>query len=528
MKKKYLLLYVIIGSFVYACTDDSEPEVIPPLVQEEPSSFEVKIDSVMSTGVVISWSESFDPQEQSITYDLFLENEMVESGLSARTYKFTELNLATAYSGYINAKDSDGNTTTADFSFTSVANASPSTFEIESISSDNISAVVQWTKAIDPEEEAVSYTILLDGEMKEEGYLFEILQLTGLKAATEYSLQIIASDVNGNQTNLNTTFSTANGIYDGDVSFSSQQGVDFFGNQGYIQITGNLTIRSFSFQSDITDLSALHTLKEINGHVDIENMNSLVDLSGFHVEKIGKYFRIKRNRSLVSLKGLDSLKTVLGGFEIEANNELNAIDHLNNLETVGNHLSIKSNYKITRIESFNKLSSIRDMSIYNNITLERIIGFQSLKVIDGNLRINDNFEISVIDAFTNLARVGGIFFSDTKITNINNLSSLIWVGGDLSIEQNPLLQNIDGLSAVEEIEYGSLYISTNPEIINLDALTNLHTIGATLSIGNNTKLSDFCGLRNAMQGFVPSAVYRIINNQYNPTIEEIANGQCKL
>ncbi|MEM9649928.1 MAG: hypothetical protein AAF969_15725, partial [Bacteroidota bacterium] len=116
---------------------------------------------------------------------------------------------------------------------------------------------------------------------------------------------------------------------------------------------------------------------------------------------------------------------------------------------------------------------------------------------------------------------------DTKITDIDMFSSLKTVRGVLALASNSELEHIDGLSSLEEITYGNLEIGSNPKITNLDGLENLQTIGATLSIGNNTLLSDFCGLRNAMQGFVPSAIYFIVNNQYNPTIEQIANGQCK-
>ncbi|SNY99931.1 hypothetical protein SAMN06265377_1746 [Flagellimonas pacifica] len=511
---------------VLGCSENTQ-ENEPTTIVEVPSNFEVKVESSNYNSAHISWSESFDPQNQSVTYDLYFENELVQSDLSVRTYEFTELEASTTYSGRVDAKDTEGNITSAQFSFASTANQAPLAFELVSITADNVSAVIKWTKAIDPEEEEVKYTISLEGEILGSDHAGETFQVSGLKAATEYTMQIVASDSNDNQTNLDFTFSTANGIYEGDVRLSTQRSIEEFGGEGYVQITGNLSISGLGGSSNISDLSPLGTLKEINGYVDINFMRNLIDLSGLTIEKIGKSLRINNNYSIESLKGLDNLKIVLGTFELDANSELKLIEHLDNLEIIGNYLSIKSNYKVTQVSGFNKLSLAGGVDFFNNVILEQISGFQQLINLEDDLRFKDNFELHTIDAFHNLQSVGRFYVLNTKVVDIDMFSSLIKVRGVLAIGSNSELEHIDGLAALEEITYGNLEISSNPKITNLNAFENLHTIGATLSIGSNTLLSDFCGLTNAMQGFVPSAIYRIVNNQYNPTIEQIANGQCK-
>ncbi|SHG30430.1 fibronectin type III domain-containing protein [Flagellimonas flava] len=524
--KKFPLRYLLAFTALLGCSESSQDDE-PDIIIEAPSDFEVKVESSNYNGAQISWSESFDPQNQTVSYDLYFEDELVQSNLTVRNYDFTNLEPSTTYAGSVDAKDTDGNITTAQFSFSSTANEAPLAFELESVTADNISAILRWTEAVDPEEEEVTYEVSVDGEIMERGLTREIFQVRDLKAATEYAVQIVALDTTGNERKLDFTFSTANGIYEGDVSLPSQQSIENFGNQGYIQITGNLRISGLGGSSNVSDLSPLGTLKEINGHLDINFMRDLKSLSGLTLEKVGKSLRINNNYSLESLKGLDNLKIVLGTLEIEDNRELKSVEHLDNLETVGNYLAIRSNYKITRVSGFNRLNLAGGIDFFNNIILEQVDGFQQVINLSDDLRFSDNFELHTIDAFHNLQSVDRFYVIDTKITDIDMFSSLKMVRGVLAVASNSELEHIDGLSSLEEITYGNLEIGSNPKITNLDALENLQTIGATLSIGNNTLLSDFCGLSNVMQGFVPSAIYFIVNNQYNPTIEQIANGQCK-
>ena len=525
-KKKFVSFYLALSLIILGCSETSQDDE-DVVVVEVPSDFEVKVEASNHNSASISWSESFDPQNQDVTYDLYFENTLLQSNLTVRTYEFTDLEAATTYSGRVDAKDTDGNTTSVSFSFSSTANGAPLAFELEDVTADNISAIIKWTEAVDPEGEEVSYSISLDGETLEVNYTYEILRIPNLKPATEYSVQIVASDDLGNETAIDFSFSTANGIFEGDVNLPSQQAIVNFGNQGYIRINGNLTISGLGSSSDVSDLSPLGTLKEIGGHVDINFMRQLTDLSGLGLEKVGKSLRINNNYSLESLEGLDDLKIILGVFEIEGNRELKLVEHLDNLETIGNYLSIKSNYKLTRVSGFNKLSLVESLYFTNNIILEQVDGFQLVRSLERDLSFNDNFELHTIDALHNLESAGRFYVIDTKITDVDMFSSLKRTGDLLSITSNAELEDIDGLAALEEITYGNLEIGSNPKITNLDALANLQTIGGTLSIGNNALLSDFCGLSNAMQGFVPSSIYFIVNNQYNPTIEQIANGQCK-
>jgi len=60
-------------------------------VQENPSQFEVKVESSLFTGSIISWSESFDPQNGSVDYSVSLQDNILVTNLSERTFQFMQL-----------------------------------------------------------------------------------------------------------------------------------------------------------------------------------------------------------------------------------------------------------------------------------------------------------------------------------------------------------------------------------------------------------------------------------------------------
>ena len=78
----------------------------------------------------------------------------------------------------------------------------------------------------------------------------------------------------------------------------------------------------------------------------------------------------------------------------------------------------------------------------------------SLKEIDGDLFIDDNRSLLDIDGLSNLERVEGYIYivGNDGLTNIDGLSSLSYGGQDLSIVYNESLCQDDVDALVEEIE----------------------------------------------------------------------------
>ena len=51
-----------------------------------PSDFDVQVKSTTFNNVLLTWSQSFDPEEENVTYGVTLEGSQVVKGLSEQNY----------------------------------------------------------------------------------------------------------------------------------------------------------------------------------------------------------------------------------------------------------------------------------------------------------------------------------------------------------------------------------------------------------------------------------------------------------
>lgn len=87
----------------------------------------------------------------------------------------------------------------------------------------------------------------------------------------------------------------------------------------------------------------------------------------------------------------------------------------------------------------------------------------------------------------------GLQISGPDITNLDGLSDIVIVEGDLWIRENPLLTNIDGLSSLTRVgRY--VWVENNPELTDVNGLSALTEIGFDVRIANNTSLLNVDGL----------------------------------
>lgn len=518
---KIPLLIFLLGIF-NSCSDTSDNNDNDGL----PSEFEATVNTSSYNLVNVTWSESFDPEGETVKYAIYLEDEVYATNLSIREYSFNDLLISTFYQGYVIASDPNNNQRIAEFSFTTSENLPPSDFEISSVNATNISLDIQWTDAIDPEGENVIYDLYIDNQLVVSNHTVPFYEFTNLSAANVYSIKIEAKDESGNVTSIVFDEETLDGIYHGDVSIVTQAGVESFGALGYIEINGDLEMDALGINTDIVDLSPLNSLKTVRGYFTINFIDTLTSLSGLGIEHIGQSFRITRNNSLLNVNGLESLVEVLGAFEINQNSYLQDVSGINNLTTIGTYLSINNNINLLSVSGFNSLNSVDTIWLRANWSLTQINAFSSVTELIGDLNIKDNTSLTSLSGLNNIESIGRVFIENTLITNLDTLSSLSVVGGDLDIQDNVSLNNIQGLSVLTEIMYGSVSFYGNTSLSSIDGLENLSSVGNTVKFVGNSNLSDFCALQNLMQTFSPGSVPLIYDNLFNPTITDIANGNC--
>lgn len=322
------------------------------------------------------------------------------------------------------------------------------------------------------------------------------------------------------------TCDASGGIFNGNLILSTQQEVNDFGAYGITSITGSLTIGNENNYTDIVDLSPLATITYIAGDLTIagnENLTSLQDLGNIsHFE--GDELLIKNNPSITSLAGFNNLTSV-PTLNIHTNDGLTSLVGFENTFSVTRRLLITGNQNLTSLQGIEvfDLDSGHGLLISNNDSLTSLEGIETITQLS-YLTISHNDMLNSLEAVQNLTQVN-----------------------DLDINNNDSLITLLGLEQIVELRI--LLISNNDALENLNGLDNLVTIipsifGAVniggrqwenfcdaIIDGPNPNLTDFCAIQTLINsnewninGNSRCAV--IVNNAYNPTLQDFIEGNC--
>ena len=129
-----------------------------------------------------------------------------------------------------------------------------------------------------------------------------------------------------------------------------------------------------------------------------------------------------------------------------------------------------------------------------------------------------------IIGLSNLEALDGLFLAEnTQLNSLNGLENLTVLNGGLNF-YNTKLTDLDALKNITSM--GSLELNRNSQLTNLDGLSNVTVINGRVRIVYHDVLSDFCGLKPLMAaGF--SDEYLVNDNTFNPTQQDIIDGNCK-
>lgn len=405
------------------------------------------------------------------------------------------------------------------------------------------------------------------------------LSYSNLQEGTQYywKVETISSTGSILATSQIWSFTTENnssgGVYDGNVNLVTQQEVDDFGANNYSEITGFLSIgNSTTGATNINNLNALSTIVSIGGDLTIYNNDSLNNLSGLssinniggwllirfndnltnidalnNIATIGNVLSIKDNPALININGFNLLSTLGGSLMIQENSSLNNINGFSIISEINGVLEINTNINLVSINAFSSLTSIENyLFIGGNDNLTQLSSFNTLISTGNSLEFIENESLTDITGFNNLSSIGGrLFIDNDNLTNINGFNSLVDINDDLNLI-GPNISIINAFSNLEsignklniggnqisDIDFlmnitnigGDLFIG-GTSITNLNSLNNLANIGGNLSVSYNTLLNDFCGITNVINnGF--NGNYSVANNAYNPTQQDIIDGNC--
>ncbi len=291
-----------------------------------------------------------------------------------------------------------------------------------------------------------------------------------------------------------------NGIFEGNVTLTNQQEVNDFGAMCYSGINGILRIGT-----------ALNN--NINSLLPLTNINSVI-------APVGNYSVIIAGTQLESLEGINIVNATLS-LQIEGNNVLTSFEGINLNNTI-DQLLITNNDALFDLSGLEDLTSITSyFSIQNNNSLESLQGLNNLESWRFSY-FTGNTELQNFEGLDNLETIVDIFLIDTNIKNFIGLESLttissLPVGGISSVEiyDNDMLESFDGLE-------NALVVAGNVKFyIGIEA-----NGGSGGGPRPNSMLSDFCGIQNLVNNSSGNVELFIANNLYNPTAQDIIDGNC--
>lgn len=360
---------------------------------------------------------------------------------------------------------------------------------------------------------------------------------------------------NGTLFELATVTITLNDIeedrpFEGDVILTTQDEINQFGNAGYTRIIGNLTIGNYGYD-DIEDLIALLNIEKIEGPLVIYNCSNLKTTIGLrNLSYIGGHLTIANNPKLQEIRDLDNITNV-DGISISDNLSLSSIDGFNqlteirgslelfdtqlknlnaleNLEYVGTDLTISFNLLLENIDGLFNLSSIGEsLALSNNPLLTNLNGLSNASATISKLYIHKNRTLENIDGLHKID--ANEFVTINSNYSLKNLDGLLRIQNIIKLEvsENNSLTNLNGLRNLSKVGDYGLEIKRNYKLSTLTGLNGIIQIEGPLTIEKNLLLRDFCELQNFLFNGVPTS-YNVTDNFYNPTVQEIVDGACRI
>ena len=135
----------------------------------------------------------------------------------------------------------------------------------------------------------------------------------------------------------------------------------------------------------------------------------------------------------------------------------------------------------------------------NDIT--NLNGLSVLTTIGGDLWINNSNSLTSLTGLDNVTFIGEhvVIYKNNTLTSLTGLEGLTSIGGELAIGiysgGNPALTSLTGLEGITSIG-GAIYIRHNLTLTSLTGLNNVTSIEGLLGIVNNTALTSLSGLDN--------------------------------
>lgn len=279
---------------------------------------------------------------------------------------------------------------------------------------------------------------------------------------------VVAESNEGNNTVVKPfTVTGAPIICQGDLILESQAEVNAVPNCAIID--GLLWIRSPNgsqgASSDITDLSPLLGIQQVNGFITIEN-----------------------NDQLFNLHGLENIKSADGVAVVFCEN-LNQVHAFSGLTGDMKAINILSNPSLLTVDGFEGITSLSiGINLTTNTSLQNLNGFSNITQIGGEVHIGGNTSLTSMQGLNKLTSIGGGFILENcdALKTLNGLQQLE-SAGYLALLSNDALHEVSALGALSTVQ-NSLFVKDHPLLSDCCVFYNLlnnNGVGGSITFGNN-------------------------------------------
>lgn len=237
--------------------------------------------------------------------------------------------------------------------------------------------------------------------------------------------------------------------------------------------------------------------------------SSLYGLS--HIDTVGSFFiDVAFNGQKQTFDGLSNLKRINKDLYIESNG-LSLDLQLPALKSVGNEINFNEFKADSLLLFIPALDSTKSLVLNNNPTIKVLEITNQLKHMTGDIQFTNNELLTQIPAFNQLKKCNSLQIVENP--KLNNLPVLLpavdSIYGDVLIDENRILENLDGLNEVSYVG-GRFSCTFSDSLKNIAVLEKANTIQQGIRLYWVRSLTTLTGLNN-VQNIKPDANIEIGN-----------------
>jgi hypothetical protein len=267
--------------------------------------------------------------------------------------------------------------------------------------------------------------------------------------------------------------------------------------------TFSLALTNPTYDSVFLDVPLL---TKIPGLLYLGLRNAQTSLYGLsQIDTIGSFFiDVVFNGPKQTLGGYTNLKRINKDLYIESNG-LSLDLQLPALKSVGNEINFSQFHADSLHLFIPALDSTNSLVLNNNPTIKVLEITNQLKHMTGDIQFRNNQLLTQIPAFNHLKRCNSLQIVDNP--QLNNLPVLLpavdSIYGDVLMDENPILDNLEGLNEVLYVG-GGFSCTVSNSLKNMAVLEKANTIKKGILINYVNELTTLTGLEN-VQNINPDA-----------------------